>query len=207
MAESYKGNRLATSSNTSYNALDFLIKTTINSMVNTALPVRVEMVETSDDSSGYVTVVPLIQQYDGFGNVLDASHIHKIPYIRLQGGKAAIIIEPEVGDIGIAVFAQQDISKLSDKPSKPATFRSFSMADGIYLGGIMNKKPEVIIEMLQDGEIKIIAENKIIIESKEIEIQTDTLEVSGEVIAKGIKLSEHTHANVENGSGVTAKPQ
>ncbi len=222
MSNNYKGNRLSTSSNTSYNALDFFVKNMINGLVNTALPVRVEAVEevetsavssesnsinNSEESSkerkkpakaGYVSILPLIQQYDAFGNVLESQIIHNVPYMRLQSGTAAIDILPQVGDIGIAIFAQQDISKVSNIPSKPPSFRAFSMADAVYIGGILGSEPNVFVQLNQEGEVYIFAEQKVIVEAKEVEVETEkaTIESKNTIVesdeisisAKDIKL-------------------
>ncbi len=207
MQKKFKGNRSFTSGNSSYNALDFFIRTTLNGMINTAIPVRVESVELTEGKAGFVSVLPLIQQYDGFENVIESKIIYKLPYVRLQGGRAALIVDPKVGDVGVAIFSQQDISKLSNIPQKPASFRSFSMADGIYLGGIINDAPEVYIEIDDSGIIKIKAENKIIIESEYVEINADKVNVRGDLVAGGVSMSNHIHTNVERGSDTTGVPQ
>ncbi len=207
MQQKFKGNRNYTSANSNYNALDFFIRTTVNGMINTAIPVRVESVSLTEGKAGYVSVLPLIQQYDGFENVIESKIIHKLPYVRLQGGGAAFIVDPRVGDIGLAIFAQQDISQLSNVPQKPASFRSFSMADGIYLGGIINKSPEVFVEIDDSGVIKITAEKKVIIESEHVEINADKVNVRGDLFAAGISLSKHVHTNVERGNHTTGVPQ
>jgi hypothetical protein len=42
-----------------------------------------------------------------------------VPYFRVQGGADAIIIDPKVGDLGIAVFCSRDITGV--KRSKEAS--------------------------------------------------------------------------------------
>ena len=70
--------------------------------------------------------------------------IPHLPYFRYQHGTAAIICDPKVGDLGLAVFAQQDCSRLTGDttPQAPGTFRCFDMSDGFYVGGFWGAGPE-----------------------------------------------------------------
>ncbi len=198
MTTNYKGNRIHSSSNTQYNALDFLIKNTMHSMLNTALPVKVvevieEMALDGGSKTLYLSLLPLILQYDAYGKVLENQIIYKVPCFSLQSGKAAILMKPEVNDIGIAIFAQQDISQLSNIPKKPASYRSFSFADAIYIGSIQGMgttEPEIFIKFLQEGEIEIEAKESVRIKSAKVEIVADDILLEGNVRVEGDMILE-----------------
>lgn len=144
-----------------YNALVNLIKTQILTTVSTAIPVRVDFVERNADGSGagYLSATPLVAQTDAEGNLLAPVSIPRLPYFRYQHGTAAIICDPEVGDVGLAVFAQSDCSKLSGgtEPQTPGSFRAFDMSDGFYIGGFWGKKPETYIHIEQSGTVHVVA--------------------------------------------------
>ncbi len=120
-----------------FNALNFLIRNTILNTVNVAIPVRVDSVERNADGmgAGYLSATPLIQQRDASGNALPNVSIPKLRYFRYQHGTASIICDPKVGDVGLAVFAHQDVSGLDggNEPKPPLSFRVFDVSDGFYL--------------------------------------------------------------------------
>ena len=92
---------------------------------------------------GFVDVQPMVNMLDGLGNAMPHGTVYNIPYFRVQGGTNAVIIDPEVGDIGLAIFADRDISavKVNRAVSNPGSFRRADMADGLYFGGFLNAVP------------------------------------------------------------------
>ncbi len=191
MKAEYKGTKANASTTSFRNALEFMIENSIKNTVNTAILVRVDEVEPagSDAKSGKLTCTPLVSQYDTRGNVLEASQIFDIPYMRYQGGVAAIVCDPCVGDIGLAIFAQQDISLVGETGSaigvQPASFRSYDMADGLYIGGFLNQQPEIWLELNQEGIATLHAPTKVIIEAPDISLQAEN---SIELKAKNIDI-------------------
>ncbi len=137
-----------------YNKLKFVFSSLI-SKLNTALPVKVMKVYNNGGVAavGVVDVEPLIQQVDGQGNSVEIGTLYNLPYMRIQGGANAVIIDPQVGDIGIAVFSSRDIStvKKNKKKSIPASARKFDLADGMYFGGILNATPTQYIQFDATG--------------------------------------------------------
>ena len=187
-----KGNKRATSGSTQFNAMEFLIRNTILGLVNTAIPVIVTAVDAggSDAPTGYVTVKPLVCQVDGFGETLDPAELFRVPYARVQGGVAALVIDPVPGDIGLAVFAKSDcsgVAQMQSKPVQPGSFRKFSMSDGFYFGGFLNRAPSVYVEVKQDQSIVITASSGVTVNAPTVMVP------SGDVIASGISLNSHTH--------------
>lgn len=123
--------------------------------VQTALPVEVVAVTNDGGLSpvGFVDVVPLVNQIDGKGNPVPHATIYNLPYNRIQGGNNAIVIDPEVGDIGMAAFCSRDISKVKKTKSRanPGSFRSHSYSDGMYFGGFLNGTPTQYIQFSAAG--------------------------------------------------------
>ena len=217
------------------NSMEFFIRSLISQVVSTSLPVVVTAVERKgeDAGAGYVTVKPLLQPRNNSGDGLEVTTIPKLPYFRLQHGKAAIICDPKVGDIGLAVVAKHDISNIngSTTPKVPATYRKFDPSDSFYIGGFWGKAPEVFIHLEDEGTIKIKAPTKITIESPECEVNASTsftvnsaqinlngpisgggsggadATFTGDVNAKGISLTSHTHTGVQSGNSSTGTPQ
>lgn len=217
------------------NSMEFFIRSLISQVVSTSLPVVVTAVERKGEESGagYVTVKPLLQPRNNSGDGLEVTTIPKLPYFRLQHGKAAIICDPKVGDIGLAVVAKHDISNIngSTTPKVPATYRKFDPSDSFYIGGFWGKAPEVFIHLEDEGTIQINAPTKITMEAPECEVNASTsftvnsaqinlngpisgggsggadATFSGDVKAKGISLTEHVHSGVESGNSSTGAPQ
>lgn len=121
----------------------------------TSMPVRVESVTNAGGVSpiGYVDIHPLVSQLDSDGNVIDHGVIYNVPYMRMQGGANAVILDPQIGDIGIAVFCDRDISnvKSNKKTSAPATLRKNDMSDAIYLMSVISAMPVQYIRFHEDG--------------------------------------------------------
>ena len=217
------------------NSMEFFIRSLISQVESTSLPVVVTAVERKGEEAGagYVTVKPLLQPRNNSGDGLEVTTIPKLPYFRLQHGKAAIICDPKVGDIGLAVVAKQDISNIngSTTPKVPATYRKFDPSDSFYIGGFWGKAPEVFIHLEDEGTIKIKAPTKISMEAPECEVNASTsftvnssqinlngpisgggsggadATFTGDVNAKGISLTSHTHTGVQSGNSSTGAPQ
>lgn len=88
---------------------------------------------------GMVDVQPLVSQIDGSGGVIPHGVIFNVPYMRLQGGGNAVVIDPQVGDIGMCGFCSRDISsvKANKAASPPQSKRRFDYSDGLYFGGFL----------------------------------------------------------------------
>lgn len=175
-----------------YNALMFLVENAIAGRVNTMVPVRVISVDSggADSPTGTVNVRPLVTQKDGNGNMIGVSELYHLPYCRIQGGRAALVIDPMPGDMGIAIFAQQDtstITKDTQEPILPSTYMAFPMSSGWYVGGFLNEAPQVFVEIRQDNTIIITANSGVTVNAPTVTVP------SGDVIASGISLVHHTH--------------
>lgn len=137
-----------------YNRQRFVIDQAVRG-IQTAIPVEVVAVTNAGGVSpvGFVDVVPLVNQIDGRGNPVPHATIYNVPYNRIQGGANAIIIDPQVGDIGMAAFCSRDISKVKKTKGRanPGSLRSHSFSDGMYFGGFLNAAPTQYIQFNADG--------------------------------------------------------
>lgn len=166
-----KGLKELTSSNSISNSLKFLIKRAINEGVCTADVVRVVAVYAGGPSApaGHVDVLPLVCQTDAYNRAVEPVTLFRLPYSRIQGGIAALVIDPAPGDIGLAVYTKRDSSVVSagqETPVQPGSFRTFSQADGFYIGGFLNHPPQIWLELTQDKVATLHAPEKVIIETK-----------------------------------------
>lgn len=142
-----------------YAQLHFLVTQILNGKVTAGL-VRVIGVTAANEvaQGGFVDCQPLVQQVDGAGKAVDHAPMFNVPFFRLQGGANAMIMDPEEGDIGLAVFASHDISRAKNTTAAapPASRRRFDWSDGLYLGGFRNAAPSQYIRFTSAG-IELVA--------------------------------------------------
>ena len=154
----------------------FMVQQALAKM-QTATLVRIEACTNAGDLSpvGFVDVTPLVNQLDGQGNPTPHVTIYNLPYFRLQGGDNGVIIDPQKGDIGAAVFASRDISqvKSTKKQGNPGSHRQYSFADGMYLGGMLNGTPTQYIQFSAAG-IRIHSPTRVKIDAPVVEIIAGT---------------------------------
>lgn len=120
----------------------------------TATLVKVNTVQAGATGAvGFLSATDLIQQMNGSNQGIPNVPMQKMPYFRLQGGANAVIIDPKPGDIGLAVFAQRDISELkqSKEEGAPPSLRMHDVSDGLYIGGLLNGAPQQWIQFLDSG--------------------------------------------------------
>lgn len=192
----FKGEANVYSGNSEFNALSFLINQILG-RVYTATLVQVQAVTLQSDTEpmGYVDARLLVQQLDGWGNAISNATIHHIPYFRLQAGACAVVIDPVVGDIGVCLFADRDISavKTSKAEAPPGSRRRFDMADGLYIGAFLGNLPTDYVKVSPAG-IKIKSGVK-------VEIEAPVLTHNGHNIG-----ATHTHGGVQAGTSNTGTP-
>lgn len=163
-----------------FNNIAFVVQQALGKM-QTATLVRIESCTNSGGLSpvGYVDVTPLVNQLDGQGNPTSHVTIYNVPYFRLQGGANGIIIDPQKGDIGVAVFASRDISQVKTikKQGNPGSHRQYSFADGMYLGGMLNGTPTQYIQFSAAG-IRIHSPTQVKIDAPDVLIEAQTVEIN-----------------------------
>lgn len=120
---------------------------------------------------GFVDATDLIQQLDADNNGIPNVTMHNLPYFRLQGGHNAIVIDPVVGDIGLAIFARKDITavKRDRVEGKPPSRRQFDPSDGLYIGGLLNGAPTQWLRFLDSG-VHIKATSEVTIDATHLQV-------------------------------------
>jgi hypothetical protein len=224
----YPGQASYWASTSEYNAQVFLVQQILGS-VRTATLVQIKAVSNTDTVSpvGTVDVLPLVNMMDGLNNASKHITVYGLPYFRLQGGKNAIIVDPQVGDIGIAVFADRDISavKANKKQSNPGSGRRFDMADGIYIGGVLNAAPTQYVQFTIDGSGNPNGINIFDANGNKVEMSstgTKITDLNGNIMnmtsagfaftttafkVNGVNVGDtHKHSGVQTGGGNTGNP-
>ena len=161
--------------------------------------------------TGRVDVLPMVEMLDGTNDAYPHSTIYGLLYFRLGAGPNAIIIDPEIGDIGLAVFADRDISivKNTGNQSRPGSRRRFDMADGVYFGGLLNATPSNYVTFTKDSQgnrgitIQDANANKVILAKAGIIIEDDYRNTIA-LNQYGIGITDlNGNAITMNSSGVT----
>lgn len=181
-----------------------------------------KVVKVSNDGglspAGLIDVQILVNQIDGNGEPTPHGVIKNIPYLRMQGGVSAIILDPVVGDNCVVGFCAHDISqvKKSKTMSNPGSRRRFDYADAVYLGGVLNGAPEQYVQFNAAG-IKMYSPHKITLQAAEeidivapvvkIDASTSTTITTPTFTVNGVtQLNGAVHANttIDAGTSVTA---
>jgi hypothetical protein len=176
--------------------------------VHTCDLVKVLAVQPVSGKVGFVTVQPLVQDTDTNGVVLAQTPIYNVPYLRYQGGSSAVILDPVAGDIGLALFAESDITNVKQtlKQGAPATSRTHSTADALYIGGVLNPDPTqwvkfqpggAGIDIVSPGEVTLQAGTTVSISSG----TTTTVTAPGGFIVNANMTLNGTMSGTSTGSG------
>ena len=214
-----------------YNNLRFVVG---QALANVQTATIVKVIACSNDGGlspvGTVDVQILANQVSigAGGQMVGTPHLtmYGLPYLRIQGGSNAVIIDPQPGDIGIAVFASRDITnvKSTKAQANPGSFRMHDFADGIYLGGLLNAVPTQYVQF-GSGGVTIVSPDTITLQAPNIVLQgavaqsggnvtmAEDLTVGGDVVADltgstfdGIPFATHKHIGVTSGSSNTGGP-
>lgn len=154
-AQSIFGQQDAGSGSSEYNAQLFAMTMLLAKRIRTLDLVQVQSCTNTGGVSpvGEVSVQVLVNQMTGNRQGIAHGTIYNVPYLRIQGGSNAIIIDPQAGDIGLCGFCSRDISsvKSSKAAANPGSWRMFDWADGLYLGGFLNGTPTQYIQFSATG--------------------------------------------------------
>lgn len=183
MSDFVTGQQNPGTTGTEYNTLAFVIGQILQQVQTVAL-VKVLSCTNAGELSpvGRVTVQPLVFQVSGANIITLHGEISDVPYMRLQGGTDAVILDPKPGDIGIALFCSRDIANVKANPAAavaaggatPGSFGLFDWADGLYVGGVLNGNPTQYIRFSSAG-IEIVSPTKITLRAPTVEIDASAL--------------------------------
>lgn len=160
-----------------FNAIVAIIKSILSRVATTTL---VQVKKVTNDGGvaavGFVDIQPMINQVDGDGNAVPHGTIFGVPYQRVQGGTNAVILDPQPGDIGIAVFASRDIAGVIAKraAANPGSNGRFRWSDALYIGGVLNGVPTQWVRFSDDG-IELHSPTAINLQAPTITLDCDTL--------------------------------
>lgn len=202
-----------------YATLAFVIQQILSGVATATLVKIIACTNTGGlERAGRVDVRILVGQVTGDGQVIKHGVTYNLPYFRIQGGANAVILDPQPGDIGLAVFCMRDISAVKKDPAlavsndvtPPGSARQYSFSDGIYFGGMMNAAPTQYVQF-EAGGISVVSTTKVTIQAPEIELDgtvttTSSVTAQGDVIGQGISLHDHVHSGVQSGGSNTDPP-
>lgn len=234
--DQYSGFQAPASTGADRNAIDFIVRMILS---GTATAKMVEVMGVTGGQGalaegGTVDVKPLVPMVDGKGVAHPHGTIYGLPYLRLQGGHTAIIIDPVVGDLGLAVFLDRDHSSViaNRGPANPGSRREFDLADGVYVTGLLNGIPTRYLRASEADGWELVDPAKITLTAPEVAINASTrLTVTsphsvldgdvhitgdllgdgtaafdGDVTADGTSVHTHHHGGVTTGGGNTGGP-
>lgn len=198
----YYGQTDSTTTQGEWNAQRFMIQQQIMKL-QTSLPVEVLAVYGGGVAPvGQVKIRVLVPSITGDDRVVDYPEIDNVPYMRLQGGTNAVIIDPEPGDMGMACFASRDISavKSARQAAPPGSRRAYDFSDAMYCGGFLNKTPVQYIQFDTAG-ITVFSPTEVKVEAPVVKVDSPDVQI-GELSAAVLRLideriiqlyNQHTH--------------
>ena len=182
-------------------AQDMYIINNLIANIHTMMPVKILSVTVPADTLapiGRCEVLPLVQQIDGSNNVYPMGKIINVPYLRVQGGSNAIVIDPQVGDVGLCGFCERDISivKRTGELSAPDTRRKYDINSAVYMFTMMSGTPTQYIHFKSSGiDIKT---------TGDLNINGLIIKADGTLITKdGVIVDTHSHAQANDSAGNT----
>lgn len=196
-----------------WNKLRFAIQQELSEL-NTSLPVQVTSVTgVGVNPVGFVSLKILVDQVTGNDMTIPHDVIANVPYVRIQGGSNAVIIDPEVGDIGMALFCSRDISAVKNtrQSAPPGSRRMYSFSDCAYLGGVLNGAPTQYIQFTAGGII-VHSPTSVKVEAPTAQLSSANVQL-GNISGSLLRLiderlvslfNSHTHASA--GAGIPNSP-
>lgn len=167
---------------------------------------------------GTLTVQLMVNMVSGDAQAFEHAPIYKVPYLRLQGGSNAVIIDPEPGDIGLVGFCERDISavKKSRAVSNPGSARQYSKSDGVWVATVWAANAPTQYVVMNSEGITLVSPNGITLQAPTIILDgavqaTSTIDAADnisapDVISGTISGATHTHGGVTVGGAATLGP-
>jgi hypothetical protein len=161
---------------------------------------------------GTVDAVDLINSIDGVGNPQPHVTAYGLAYFRVVGGQNAIICDPQIGDVGIAVICDRDISsvKANQAPSNPGSRRRWSLSDGVYFGACLTASaPNQYVYFRPDGiTLEDVNGNSLVTQPGSIIADTPLFACTGEIergykTSDSVRLGTHSHPQGNDSHGDT----
>jgi len=182
-----------------WNRQRFLIEQQILAL-NTSMPVEVMKVTAGGVGPvGFVDIKILVSLVTGDDMTIDHGIIPNVPYVRIQGGENAVIIDPAVGDMGLACFCSRDITSVKNAraAAPPGSRRSYDFSDCVYTGGILNKAPTQYIQFTAGG---------ILVHSANGVSVGDTAATVRRLVDERMVAFYNAHTHTSGGAGIPVTP-
>lgn len=186
-----------------FNLISFVAEQLDNKAARTRLVSVVAVYPGSGLAPDTVDVHPLVNQIDGAGNATPHGVVHGIPVFMMFGAGSAVKITPAVGDLGVMICEDRDISsvKATGAQANPGSRRTFDFADGLYFGGFLNSAASQYVLLNSAGvSIKSPTAITMTVGSKAISI------TSSGITLDGILWDTHVHGGVQSGGASTTGP-
>ena len=197
--QAYAGQGDRQSGTSEWNRMNAAIRSVMNQMATMTL-VKVLAVR-----ERVVDIQPIVAQMDGAGNAVEHGTIHNVPVWRYQAGAAAVIVDPLVGDVGMAVFAHSDISaaKATSGASPPGSKRRFDWADAVYLGGVFGSEPTTTITLSAADGVVISSNRPVTVNASAGIALNGPTTVTGGLTVDGKAFATHIHKGVTAGTALS----
>ena len=188
---------------------ELLIRTLLMDM-RTAVPVQVMAVHPGTGTPptiGTVDVQPLVQVEDGSGKLWSMGQTYGAPFIRIQSGSSALVIDPSVNDIGLAVVCDRDISSVlasGGQISGPGSARTNSISDLVYVASIISAAAITQYLLMNSSGITLLSPNTVTIQGAQINLVGPVSQTNGTVTMQTKltvpNVNATTDVTVPNGS-------
>lgn len=167
-----KPNQRAADVSSEGNALSFALKNMIGQYS------FIDIVRVVEVTGNTITVISLLHGLTTDSTKIENEPIYGVPYLRLQRGASAVIMDPVADDVGLMAVCDRDITnvKATKTDSAPNSKRMHSASDAIYLTGIasLNSEPNQYVHFRDDG-IDVVSPLVVTISSPTIELNGDNL--------------------------------
>ncbi len=187
--------------------LDFVISQRLEK-VRTSMVVLVKAVTPgANGAPAKVDVQPMVNTLDGAGIAYAHGIVRGIPCFRYQGGTCAVMVDPQVGDIGEIQISHRDISSAiaTRAVANPCSYRRFNYADSVYMGAILGPEPTDFVQVTP-GAITVTTTGTMTLNAATLVINAN-VQTTGTVTNNGHAIdSTHKHVN-SGGSGLGGEPE
>lgn len=207
--------------------IELLIRSLLMS-VRTAMPVKVVAVHPGSGSPpliGTVDVQPLVETVDGTGKLWSLAEVYGAPFLRLQSGGNAVVIDPAVGDVGLAVACDRDISSViasGGALSGPGSARLYDISDLIYVASILSIAAITQYIQFTSSGITAVSQSQITLQAPTISLEGAVNQTNGnvtmqtkltvpnvdattDVTVPNGSVNNHVHPGVETGTSSTGQ--
>lgn len=169
----------------------------------TAIPVKVVAVHPGQGTPpaiGTVDVQPQVQTVDGSGKLWSLATVYSAQFCRIQAGATAIVIDPAVDDIGLAVVCDRDITSVIAAAglAGPGSARSHDISDLIYVQSVISAQAITQYILGNANGISIVSPNTITVQGQTVDITGEQINLNGPVAQTNGDVTLETKVTVPN---------